>query len=118
MDQFKYYPTCDNLNCYQVHHIKILPEFTLLFYVFTHQTALLYVNLQTYHQWPIRSKLCSPYITCSTTRSLIRKPQKATSIRPVAKNAWKATPIIVLLEGPTISIAEKWKGKRQILWLH
>jgi hypothetical protein len=37
---------------------------------------------------------------------LIKKPQKATSIKPVAKNAWNATPITVLFEGPTISIAE------------
>jgi hypothetical protein len=64
---------------------------------------------KTYHQCPIRSKLWSPYTTCSTTRSLIRKPQKATSITPVAKNAWNATPITVLFEGPTISIAEKLK---------
>jgi hypothetical protein len=65
----------------------------------------------TYHQCPIKTKLWSPYTTCSTIRSLIRKPQKATSITPVAKNAWNATPIIVLFDGPTISIAEKWKEK-------
>ena len=69
------------------------------------------LSYHAYHQCPISSKLCSPYTTCSTNWSLIRKPQKATSITPAAKNAWKATPTTVLFEGPTISIAETWNKK-------
>ena len=76
------------------------------------------LSYHAYHQCPISSKLWSPYTTCSTNWSLIRKPQKATSITPAAKNAWKATPTTVLFEGPTISIAEKGNKKILFLQLH